>query len=159
MEAFAYLHSPFTKAVKQELENKTIGDVVYMESAFMTSSYDLSNIRMRKDTLGGALYDLGCYNTSQILWMLEEEPENIQAISEFSQQGVDMYTTAFLNFKSGKRAVLNCGMNLQPQAAHCATHRYRDTAKASSSTRPTTAVCNPDRMTTAARSSGFQRLR
>ena len=116
MEAFAYLHSPFTKAIKQEIENKTIGEIVYMESAFLTSSYDLSNIRMRKDTLGGALYDLGCYNTSQILWMLEEEPERIQAVSDFSEQGIDMYTTAFFNFKSGKRAVMNCGMNLQPYA-------------------------------------------
>ena len=118
MEAFAYLHSPFTKAIKQEIENKTIGEIVYMESAFLTSSYDLSNIRMRKDTLGGALYDLGCYNTSQILWMLEEEPERIQPVSDFSEQGIDMYTTAFFNFKSGKRAVMNCGMNLQPYAGH-----------------------------------------
>ena len=118
MEAFAYLHSPFTKAIKQEVENKTIGDVIYMESAFMTSSYDLTNIRMRKDTLGGALHDLGCYNTSQILWMLGEEPEQIQAVSDFSDQGVDMYTTAFFKFAGGKRAVINCGMNLQPHAGH-----------------------------------------
>ena len=60
MEAFAYLHSPFTKAVKQEIEEKTIGDVVYMESTFITADYDISNIRMRKETLGGCLYDLGC---------------------------------------------------------------------------------------------------
>ena len=30
---------------------------------------------MRKETLGGCVYDLGCYNTSQILWMFGEEPE------------------------------------------------------------------------------------
>ena len=47
MEAFAYLHSPFIKAVKAELDAKTIGDVVYMESTFITSDYDISNIRMR----------------------------------------------------------------------------------------------------------------
>ena len=116
MEAFAYLHSPFTKAIKQEIENKTIGDVVYMESTFITSDYDISNIRMRKETLGGCLYDLGCYNTTQILWMLEEEPERIKAIADFSEEGIDVYTTAILNFKSGKRAVVNCGMVLQTEA-------------------------------------------
>lgn len=112
MEAFAYLHSPFTKAIKQEIDNKTIGDVVYMESTFITEGYDISNIRMRRDTLGGCLYDLGCYNTTQILWMLEEEPERVLAISDFSEENIDIYTTAILNFKSGKRASLNCGMIL-----------------------------------------------
>ena len=115
MEAFAYLHSPFTKAIKAELDAKTIGDVVYMESTFITSDYDISNIRMRRDTLGGCLYDLGCYNTTQILWMLEEEPERIQAISDFSEQGIDSYTSAIMNFKSGKRASMNCGMVLQKE--------------------------------------------
>ncbi|MBR4981832.1 MAG: Gfo/Idh/MocA family oxidoreductase [Lachnospiraceae bacterium] len=116
MEAFAYLHSPFTKAIKQEIENKTIGDVVYMESTFITSDYDISNIRMRRETLGGCLYDLGCYNTTQILWMLEEEPEKLQAISDFSEEKIDVYTTAIMNFKSGKRAVMNCGMVLEKES-------------------------------------------
>lgn len=118
MEATAYLHSPFTKAVKEELINKTIGDVLYMESAFMYSDYDLSNIRMRRETLGGATYDLGCYNTSQILWMLEEEPDQIQAISDFSEQNVDMYTAALFTYKDGKRAAMNCGMPLMTNADH-----------------------------------------
>lgn len=118
MEATAYLHSPFTKAIKGELQNKTIGDVLYMESAFMYSDYDISNIRMRRETLGGCTYDLGCYNTSQILWMLEEEPDHIQAISDFSDQNIDMYTTALFTYKDGKRAVMNCGMNLATNKDH-----------------------------------------
>ena len=115
MEAFAYLHSPFTKAIKAELDAKTIGDVVYMESTFITSDYDISNIRMRRDTLGGCLYDLGCYNTTQILWMLEEEPERIQAIGDFSEENIDVNTTAMMNFKSGKRAVMHSGMVLSKE--------------------------------------------
>ena len=115
MEAFAYLHSPFIKAVKAELDAKTIGDVVYMESTFITSDYDISNIRMRRDTLGGCLYDLGCYNTTQILWMLEEEPERVQAISDFSEENIDVNTTAIMNFKSGKRAVMHSGMVLSKE--------------------------------------------
>lgn len=112
MEAFAYLHSPFVKAVKEELDNGVIGDVLYMESAFITSDYDISNIRMRRETLGGCLYDLGCYCTSQILWMFDEEPEKVQAISDYSDQKIDLYTTGLLNFKSGKRASFNAGMIL-----------------------------------------------
>ena len=59
MEAFAYQHSPYIAAVREEIEKGVIGDILYMESAFITSDYDLSNIRMRKETLGGATYDLG----------------------------------------------------------------------------------------------------
>ena len=113
MEAFAYLHSPLTKAVKAELDSGSIGEILYMESAFITSDYDLHNIRMRKETLGGCTYDLGCYSTSQILWMFGEEPENIQAVGDFSEQGIDVYTTGLLSFHSGKKAAFNCGMLLK----------------------------------------------
>lgn len=112
MEAFAYLHSPIISAVKAELDSGAIGDVLYMESAFLTSDYNLSNIRMRRETFGGCTYDLGCYCTSQILWMLGEEPERVQAVAQFSEQNVDILTAAILSFKSGKRASFQCGMLL-----------------------------------------------
>lgn len=116
MEAFAYLHSPIVKAIKEELDAGVIGDVLYMENAFITSDYDLSNIRMRRETNGGCLYDLGCYNISQILWMLGEEPENVQAVSDFSEQNVDVLTTGFLTFCGGRRASFTCGMLLKTDA-------------------------------------------
>ena len=115
MEAFAYLHSPFVAAVKNEISGGAIGDVLYMESAFITSDYELTNIRMRRDALGGCLYDLGCYNTSQILWILDEEPVSVQAVSDFSEDKIDVYTTALLTYENGKRAVLNCGMCLKTE--------------------------------------------
>ena len=116
MEAFAYLHSPFIASVKDEINRGVIGDILYMESAFITSDYDIQNIRMRKETLGGCLYDLGCYNTSQILWMFGEEPEKVQAVSDFSEQGIDIYTAGVLTFKGGRRAAFNCGMVLETDA-------------------------------------------
>lgn len=110
MEAFAYLHSPIVSAVKADLDK--IGDIRYMESAFMTSDYDVSNIRMRRETFGGGTYDLGCYNTSQILWMMGEEPERVQAVGSFSDQNVDTYATGILTFRNGVRANFACGMLL-----------------------------------------------
>ena len=61
--------------VKEELEKGTIGDVCYMETEFLTSFYNDSNIRTKKEMYGGALYDLGCYCTTMILTMMEELPE------------------------------------------------------------------------------------
>lgn len=110
MEAFAYLHSPIVQAVKQELEK--IGDILYMESAFLYSDYKLSNIRMRRETFGGSTYDVGCYCTSQILWMLDDEPESVQACGCFTDQKIDNLTTGLLTFKNGAKAAFTCGMLL-----------------------------------------------
>lgn len=116
MEAFAYLHSPFMKALKEDLEKGTIGDILYMENAFITSDYDIGNIRMRRETNGGAFYDLGCYTVSQILWLLDEEPKKVQAIAEFSEENVDIYTTGILSFENKKYASFDCGMLLKTDA-------------------------------------------
>lgn len=110
MEAYAYLHSPLMAAIKEDLPK--IGKLCYAESTFITSDYDVSNIRMRKETYGGSLYDLGCYCTSQLLWLLEEAPQTVQAIGTFSEQKVDSYTTALMTWPDGKKAVIQCGMVL-----------------------------------------------
>lgn len=112
MEAFAYLHSPLIAAMKKELDSGIIGEPIYMDAAFITSDYDLSNIRMQKDTFGGSVYDLGCYCTSLILWMLEQEPETVQAIATFSPEGVDNLAAGVMTFPGGKKASFNCGMAL-----------------------------------------------
>lgn len=93
MEAFAYQHSPYIAAVRKEIENGTIGDVRYMESAYITSDYDPKNIRMRRDTLGGCTYDLGVYNTSLILRILGDEPAKVRAIASFSEEKIDTLTS------------------------------------------------------------------
>ncbi len=115
MEAFAYLHTPFMAAVKEAVDSGEIGDVLYMESAFLTSVHELSNIRMRKETFGGSVYDLGCYNTSQILWIFGGEAEKAQAVAEYTDQGIDSLTTGILSFADGKKAVFTCGMLLTDQ--------------------------------------------
>jgi predicted dehydrogenase len=111
MEAFAYLHTPLIAAIKAELDRGAIGEVRYLENAFVTSDYDLSNIRMRRETLGGSLYDLGCYCISQAIWLLGE-PESVRAVADFSDQGVDRLATGMLCYANGVRAAFTCGMTL-----------------------------------------------
>jgi len=112
MEAFAYQHSPFIAAVREELDRGTIGDLRYMEAALITSDYDLSNIRMRRETLGGSVYDLGVYCISFITRMLSKEPIRVQAVSTFSEENIDLYTAALLEYEGGVRANFDCGMVL-----------------------------------------------
>ena len=118
MEAFAYLHSPFVAAVKNEIDKGVIGKIRYIESQFVTSDYDLSNIRMRKETNGGCTYDLGCYTTSMIEWLTGKEPDEIRAIGTFSPEGVDVLTSAIFTYKDDMKAFMNCGMVLNTNADH-----------------------------------------
>lgn len=110
MEAFAYLHSPYVKALKEEVSKKTIGDITYVEAAFLGGRPLMTDFRMHKEFLGGAAYDLGCYCTSMILTLIGKEPEKVLGTAEYSEEGIDLFTTAELLFGNGVRGHLSCGM-------------------------------------------------
>ena len=112
MEAFAYLHSPYIEAVRKEIESGTIGKVRYMEAALITSDYDISNIRMRRETLGGAMYDLGVYSASLVLRMFGEEPVRVQASCSKTVEDIDRYTTVLMEYADGRCAQIDAGMVL-----------------------------------------------
>jgi len=112
MEAFAYLHSPFVKAVKAELDAGAIGEVRYFESAFITGRRPDTDIRLRKETGGGAFYDLGCYPLSMAMWMLGKEPDEVRAAAQFSEKKIDLFTSALLTYDNGTVANIDCGMLL-----------------------------------------------
>lgn len=115
VEAFAYLNTPYIAALKEEVDSKSIGDVCYVETAFLTSSYNDNNIRMHKEFYGGATYDLGCYCTSMILSILGKVPQRVSAVAEFSEEGIDLLTAGIMQFGDGVRAAFNCGMNFEKE--------------------------------------------
>ncbi|MCR5300861.1 MAG: Gfo/Idh/MocA family oxidoreductase [Lachnospiraceae bacterium] len=109
MEAYAYLHTPYISSLRSDIQSGVIGDVDYIETAFLTQGYH-DDIRIRKETGGGALYDLGCYCTTMILSLTDSEPDMVLADAEFNDKGVDVFTSALLKFKNGLRAAFNVGM-------------------------------------------------
>ena len=119
MEAFAYQHSPYIAALCDEIGKGVIGEVRYMEAALITSDYVPGNIRMRRETLGGCTYDLGVYCSSLILRILNKEPEKIQAVSTFSPEGIDLYTTVLMEYDNGAKANFVCGMVLATEKNAC----------------------------------------
>ena len=123
MEAFAYLHSPLIDTVKAEVDKGTIGDIRYVDAALITSDYDPSNIRMRKDTLGGGTYDLGVYALSFIHRIMGREPEDIRAVGTFDGNGIDTFSTGILTYENGAKANFACGMVLATEK-NAATDRF-----------------------------------
>lgn len=110
-EAYAYLNSPYVKALKEDVRSGIIGEVDYVETAFLTQGYS-EDIRLYKPLGGGAMYDLGCYCTTMILSLLDANPTWIQAGAEMSGEGVDTMTTALIKFDNGARASFTVGMML-----------------------------------------------
>ncbi len=124
MEAYAYLHSPYVEALCEDIKSGIIGDVNYIDTAFVTQGYK-EDFRLHKEFGGGAMYDLGCYCTTMILTLakaMEEaknaegmdglEPTLVKACAEFTDLGVDFLTAGLIRLKNGLRASFNVGMNL-----------------------------------------------
>jgi len=110
MEAFAYLHSPLTQSIIKRIADGAIGDVTVIESVFLTLGYT-DNIRIRRSTLGGGIYDLGCYNISIIHGIMGgREPIDVKAVAHFNEEHVDDFATAYLEYPGGIRAAMLCGM-------------------------------------------------
>ena len=110
MEAYAYLHNPVIDAVKAELDAGAIGEIRYIDSAFIAGKRPDTDIRMFREMDGGAMYDLGCYPLSLILWMTGKDPVQVKAAARFSGRGVDLETRALLLFDGGITAAADCGM-------------------------------------------------
>ena len=110
MEAFAYLHSPYVQAVRAEIDAGTIGEIRYLESAFIGGRKPDTDFRMNRETCGGSQYDLGCYALSMALWMLEKEPETVLASAQFSEGKIDLFTSVLLLYDDGAVANLDSGM-------------------------------------------------
>lgn len=115
MEAYAYLHSPYIASLKKDLASGIIGDVDYIETAFVTQGY-VDDIRLYKNLGGGAIYDLGCYCTTMILSLNDSEPEYVMANAEFNKYDADVFSSALIKFKNGVRASFNVGMIFNPGA-------------------------------------------
>ena len=110
MEAFAYLHSPLTAALKQEIDSGAVGEVRFIDSAFIAGRRPDTDIRLKRENYGGAQYDLGCYPVSLILWLAGREPADVSAAAHFSAGRVDLETSVLLQFDNELTAGADCAM-------------------------------------------------
>lgn len=110
MEAYAYLHSPYIESLRNDVKSGIIGNVDFIDTAFITQGYK-EDFRLHKEFGGGAMYDLGCYCTTMILSLIESEVKDVHASADF-ENGVDFLTVASLKFENGARASFTVGMSL-----------------------------------------------
>ena len=111
MEAYAYLHSPYVQALKDIISSGEIGDVDYIDTAFLTQDYS-NDFRLHKELGGGGIYDVGCYCSTMILSLIDAPLEYIKANAELDRTGVDHMASVMLKFRNGCRATFDVGMAL-----------------------------------------------
>lgn len=116
MEAFAYLHSPIMVDLIKRVNEGVIGEIKLIETTFHIPKQPDENIRSRKETLGGGQYDVGSYNISLILKLMNQLPVRVDAMAQMTPAGVDQYCHSVLTFENEVLATSSCGMILQETA-------------------------------------------
>jgi predicted dehydrogenase len=102
LEAFMYRLHPSWEAVRQVVASGRIGRLVAVQSWFSYYNDDPANIRNIREVGGGALFDIGCYNVNLSRMLFDAEPTRVSgAITRDPQSGVDIVTSAILEFPTG----------------------------------------------------------
>ncbi len=111
MEAYAYLHSPYVERLQKIAESGEIGEIDYIDTAFITQDYT-EDFRLHKELGGGGILDVGCYCTTMILSLIDSPIAYVKADAELDKAGVDHMASALIGFENGARASINAGMAL-----------------------------------------------
>lgn len=91
----------------QAVTSGKLGELKYFSSDF-SMQVKPGNIRLRKETAGGTLFDIGIYCVNAARYLFRQEPIEVQAVSCWSEDPrfteVDECTSAIMRFPGGKVA-------------------------------------------------------
>jgi predicted dehydrogenase len=120
MEAFMYRFHPAWTEIRRLLAEGAIGQLTALEIWFAFRAVrDPNDYRLRKESGGGALLDLGCYAVNLSRWLLGDEPSGIDASVRVDPEGdVDLTFSAILEYGEA-RSVFTVSIEQEPD------HRVR----------------------------------
>lgn len=105
MEGFMYQFHPQWKRVLTILKTGEIGSTRMIKASFSFIFEDLENIRYNPAMGGGSLFDVGCYCVNASRLIMQDEPESVQAIAHFVENGiVDKSFIGIMKFPGNKFA-------------------------------------------------------
>ncbi|RKS69326.1 putative dehydrogenase [Motilibacter peucedani] len=114
VEASWYRWAPRTVRAEALVRAGALGEVRRASSAFTGGGGDESNYRFDPHRGGGALYDVGCYSVSAVLWAAGWAPLTwTEASLERTDEGVDVRGRAQLTL-GGVQAEVRFGMRDEP---------------------------------------------
>ncbi len=111
IEAFHYRFHPMFDDILTQIRNGAIGKLCAIKSEFSVAiKYRPGELRHAPALGGGALMDLGCYALHWARTVAGSEPRVTQATCKLSEHGVDLVTTAQLEFSGGVTAHVRTSM-------------------------------------------------
>ena len=111
LEAFHYRFHPMFDDILTQIRNGAIGKLCAIKAEFSVAiKYRPGELRHDPALGGGALMDLGCYALHWARTAAGSEPRVTQATCKLSEQGVDLVTTAQLEFSGGVTAQVRTSM-------------------------------------------------
>jgi predicted dehydrogenase len=121
MEAFMYRFHPQWVRAREIVASGELGELRGIQSWFTYGNADPSNIRNRRETGGGALYDIGCYAVSSARFLAAAgrgsgaEPIRVLFAADRDPAfGTDVLGTGVLDFGSGLRSTFHVSTQAFP---------------------------------------------
>ena len=115
VEASWYRWHPRVRLASRLLREGAIGAVRHVAAGFTFDGRLDGNYRLDPSRGGGALYDVGCYAVSAVLWAFGGAPvREVAARQRLGPSGVDLATEAVLSFDVGD-AEIRVGISEPPK--------------------------------------------
>lgn len=110
MDGFMWPHHPRTRKLRALIAQGAIGPVQKVVAAFTfkMDEFDAAAFRLRPESGGGGLYDVGCYCVFATRLFMGAEPVSVVAKAQMFN-GVDVDLSAILSFADGRSAHFDCG--------------------------------------------------
>ncbi|HSP39293.1 MAG TPA: Gfo/Idh/MocA family oxidoreductase [Frankiaceae bacterium] len=111
VEASWYRWHPRTRLAERMLRDGAIGEVTSVSAGFSFAGVPADNFRLDPAKGGGALYDIGCYALSGVLWAVGQGlPVEVTARTANSDTGVDLTADVLMTWGSGATAEVHVSM-------------------------------------------------
>ena len=123
-EAFMYRHHAQTLKVKEIVDSGALGKLQLIKGAFTFTLTREGDIRSKKETGGGSIWDVGCYPISYARMIVGAEPVEVFGWQVTGQGGTDDSFIGQMRFEDGIHAQFDSGFK-SPDPFHDRDRRHR----------------------------------
>ncbi len=108
-EAFMYRHHAQTLKAKEIVDSGALGKIQLVKGAFTFNLTREGDIRSKKETGGGSIWDIGCYPISFARMIIGAEPLEVFGWRVAGENGVDDSFYGQMKFEGGVHAQFDSG--------------------------------------------------
>ena len=101
-EMYQYCFHPLFSKIEKILKYKILGKIINIDSAFNAPLIDKKNFRFKKNLGGSALFDVGVYPLSTLIFLLKNTKYKILNSKIFYKKNIKVDTLGEANIKSNK---------------------------------------------------------